>query len=289
MFHELLDVLLSGITNGAVYAVMAAGMALVYGVTKVFNFAYGSFYSMGGYLAYAFLSRHFGGYALVLPIVVLGLFIAGFGTERLIIRPLRAKKDWEMLALMATLGLALLLDNLYLVVFGPFVKSLPPLFTGMIDLSGFVIAVEDIAIFLIAITIMSSFMLFLNHTRIGMAVEAVSQDMIGAQIVGIHKDLVFALTFAVSTVLVGIGGVLLAPKYFVSPLGGWEILVKAWVITAFGGMGSVKGSLYAAFILGIVEALVGWQFGFTWTLFAWFTVLLVTLIIKPQGLMGTWG
>ena len=79
---------------------------------------------------------------------------------------------------------------------------------------------------------------------------------------------------------------LLGPKYFVSPLGGWDILIKAWVITALGGMGSVMGSLFAAFILGIIEAFVAWQFGFTRILFAWFAVLLITLIIRPQGLFG---
>jgi len=104
--------------------------------------------------------------------------------------------------------------------------------------------------------------------------------------VGLAKNRIFSFTFALSTVLVGVGGMLLGPKYFVSPLGGWDILIKAWVITAFGGMGSVMGSLLAAFILGIVEAFVAWQFGFTRILFAWFAVLLITLITRPQGLFG---
>jgi branched-chain amino acid transport system permease protein len=89
--------------------------------------------------------------------------------------------------------------------------------------------------------------------------------------------------------MVGMGGILLAQKYFVTPDGGWDILVKSWVITAFGGMGSIKGSLYAAFIVGMLEAFVGWQFGMTWTLIALFVVLLTTLVIRPQGLMGKRG
>lgn len=121
-----------------------------------------------------------------------------------------------------------------------------------------------------------------------MAMRAVAQDMTGAEIVGIPKDSVFRYTFAVSAILVGVGSILLAPKYFVSPAGGWDILVKSWVITAFGGVGSIRGSLLAAFILGIVEALVGWTFGLTWTLIAWFFVLLITLIVRPHGLFGTW-
>ncbi len=288
MLRELMDVLISGITSGSVYAMMAIGMALVYGVTKVFNFAYGSFYSMGGYLAFVFFGFKLG-YLPVLVLVLPALFLAGMGTEKFIVRPLRKRDDWEMTAVMVTLGLALFLDNLYQVVFGPFVKSLPALFVGNLSLGTFTLSVQDVSIFVVAITIMVLFMLFLGHTRMGMAVEAVAQDTVGAEIVGIPKDLVFGFAFAISAVLVGLGGILLAPKYFVSPLGGWNILVKAWVITALGGMGSIRGSLYAAFILGIVEAFVGWQFGFTWTLFAWFAVLLFTLIIRPQGLFGTWG
>jgi branched-chain amino acid transport system permease protein len=288
MIRELTDVLISGITNGSVYAIMAVGMALVYGVTRVFNFAYGSFYSMGGYLAWMFLKVKVG-YLFAIILVIPLLFLAGFATEKFAVRPLRERKDWEMMALMATLGLALFLDNLYLVAFGPFVKSLPLILEGQANLGGFVFAFQDILILLIAVSIMIGFMLFLGRTRLGMSVRAVAQNVSGAQIVGVAKDRVFGFTFAISAVLVGSGGILLAPKYFVSPLGGWEILVKAWVITAFGGMGSIKGSLYAAFILGIVEALVGWQFGFTWTLFAWVAILLITLIVRPQGLLGTWG
>jgi branched-chain amino acid transport system permease protein len=275
MINELIEVLISGITNGSVYAVMAIGMALVYGVTKVFNFAYGSFYSMGGYMASVVFGAKLG-YPLVFIVVIPALFIAGWLTERLAVRPLRKNPDWEMMAVMVTLGLALFLDNFYQAIFGPFVKSLPLLVQGQIEVGGFVLAMQDITIFIIAISIMVLFMLFLGKNRLGMAVRAVAQNMTGAQIVGVAKDRIFALTFALSAVLVGTAGILLAPKYFVSPFGGWVILVKAWVITAFGGMGSLKGSLLGAFILGIVEALVGWQFGFTWTMFAWFTVLLIT-------------
>jgi branched-chain amino acid transport system permease protein len=273
MLHELVEVFISGITNGSVYAVMAVGMALVYGVTKVFNFAYGSFFSMGGYMAWVVFGAKLG-YPLVFIIVIPALFTAGWFTEKLGVKPLRKRADWEMMAVMVTLGLALFLDNFYQAVFGPFVKSLPILMEGQIETGNLVFSDQDIIIFFLALSIMVAFMIFLGKHRLGMAVRAVAQNMIGAQIVGVAKDRIFALTFALSAVLVGTAGILLAPKYFVSP---------------FGGMGSIKGSLLAAFILGLVEALVGWLFGFTWTMFAWFAVLLITLIAKPQGLFGTWG
>ncbi len=288
MGRQFAEVLLSGIASGSVYALMAIGMALVYGVTKVFNFAYGSFFTLGGYLAWS-LFRLKIGYGLVLLGVIPLLYLAGLVSEKLLIRPLRKRRDWEMAAVMVTLGLALFLDNLHQLIFGPYTQSIPPLFKKDFVLRGIVISLQDLSIFTISIAAVVAFMLFLNNTRPGMAMRAVAQDMVGAQVVGIPRDRAFGHTFAISAVLVGLGGILLAPKYFVSPFGGWTILVKAWVITAFGGMGSIKGSLYAAFILGIIEAFVSWQLGMTWILVVWFLVLIVTLIARPQGLLGTWG
>lgn len=286
--HEIADVFIGGASSGSTYAMMALGMALVYGISKVFNFAYGSFYSLGGYLAWIFIGRAVG-YPAAVAIVIPSLFFIGVATERALLRPLRVRKDWEMLAMMSTLGLALFLDNLYLGIFGPFAKSLPVLFEGTIEVTGIVVSRQDIGVTAIAVSIIVALWFFLNRTRQGLAMRAVAQDMVGADIVGINRNRIFSITFAIASVLVGAGGILLAPKYFVSPLGGWEILVKAWVVTAFGGMGSLLGAVYAAFILGIVEAFVAWKLGLTYTLLIWFAILIVLFIVRPQGLKGTWG
>ena len=286
--HELGEVLISGVASSSTYAMMAMGMALVYGISKVFNFAYGSFYSLGGYLGWLVLSSQLG-YGLAFAVVIPALFMVGIVSERYLLRPLRVRRDWEMLVVMSTLGLALFMDNLYLAIFGPFVKALPSLFKGSVTLFGFIISQQDIAIFLIAISIMIGLYFFLNRTWEGMAMRAVAQDNLGSEMMGIPVARVFAYTFGIAAVLVGVGGVLLAPKYFVSHLGGWQILVKAWVITAFGGMGSLLGAIYAAFILGMVEALVSWQFGPMWTLVVWFSILIGMFIVRPQGILGKWG
>lgn len=288
MGNELIDVLLSGITNGAVYAIMAMGLALVYGVTKIFNFAYGSFFTLGGYMAWGVFAVGFG-YITVFLIAIPAMFAVGWLTESLVVRPLRKWEDWEMTAVMVTLGLALFMDNLTQAIFGPFKKTIPLLIEGQVKWGEFVMANQDIAILFLAVFIMISVIFFLDKHRIGIAMKAVAQNITGASINGVPTNRIFSLTFAISAALVGLASILLAPKYFIHPFGGWTILVKAWVITAFGGMGSIKGSLYAAFILGIVEALVGWHFGFTWTMFAWVAILISTLIIRPQGLLGTWG
>ncbi len=289
MLIEIIDVIISGMINGSVYALMAVGLTLIYGVSKAFNFAYGSFYSMGGYLAFLVFGLHFNNYIIVFCLAAPLLFLIGYLIEKTLVAPLRKRDDWEIKVMMITLGLALFLDNSYQVVFGARMKSLPAILEGSFEMGEFILSYQDVVIFILSIGGILAFRWFLNNTRTGMSVRAVAQNPAGAQIVGIPKEFVFAATFAISTVMVGMGGILLAQKYFVTPTGGWDILVKSWVITAFGGMGSIKGSLYAAFIVGMLEAFVGWHFGMNWTLIALFAVLLTTLAIRPQGLMGKWG
>jgi branched-chain amino acid transport system permease protein len=268
---------------------MAVGMTLVYGVTKAFNFAYGDFFNMGGYFAWILifgLGFQFGGYLAVLVIVMPLMFAVGYGLEKLLVAPLRKRADWENKVMMMTLGLALFLTSLYMVVFGVKMKSLPPILEGTLEVGQLVFAYQDIMIFVMSIGGILLFGWMLNNTRIGMAVQAVAQNPEGAKIVGIPQGRIFASTFAISTVMVGFGGILLSQKWFINPMSGGTIMIKAWVVTAFGGMGSIRGGLYAAFIIGMLEAFVGWLFGMSYSIIALFILLLATLALRPQGLMG---
>ena len=288
MLLEILDVVISGLINGSVYALMAVGLTLVYGVTKAFNFAYGSFYNMGGYFAWMLLIPLgiVGGYFSVFFAAIPVFFVVGYLLEKVLISPLRKYDDWEMKVMMLTLGLSLFMDFGYQAVFGPSIKSLPPIIEGTLEMGHVVLFQQDIVIFILSISGMLCFGWLLNNTRIGMAVQAVAQNPTGAQIVGIPKDHIFAATFAISTIMVGLGGILLCQKNFIDPMGSTDIMIKAWVITAFGGMGSIRGSLYAAFLLGMLEAFVGWYFGMIHIQIATLTLLLVVLAVRPQGLMG---
>ncbi len=289
LLYEITDVIIAGLSNGSVYALMAVGMTLVYGVTKAFNFAYGDFFNLGGYFAWILivgLGLEFGGYFTVLLIVVPLLFAVGYGLEKFMIAPLRKRADWENKAMMLTLGLSLFLSNLYMVVFGVKLKSLPPIMDGLLEIGELVFFYQDIMIFVMSLGGILLLGWILNNTRTGLAVRAVAQNPAGAKIVGINIKRIFASTFAISTVMVGFGGILLSQKLFINPTAGGAIMVKAWVVTAFGGMGSIRGGLYAAFIIGMMEAFVGWMFGMSYTIIALFVLLLATLSIRPQGLMG---
>lgn len=288
LIFEIIDVIISGLTNGSVYALMAVGLTLVYGVTKAFNFAYGSFFNLGGYLAWILISLVGlgGGYLSIFLAVIPIMFAVGYGLEKTLVAPLRKRDEWEMKVMMMTLGLALFMDSLYAVVFGGRVKSLPPILEGSVELGSLIFNSQDIMIFFLSIGGILFFGWILNNTRTGMAVQAVAQNPQGAKIVGIPKNRIFAATFAISTAMVGFGGILLSQKYFISPMSGGAIMVKSWVITAFGGMGSIRGGLYAAFIIGMLEAFVGWTFGMSYGMIALFILLLTTLVLRPQGLMG---
>jgi len=288
LMYEIIDVIISGLTNGSVYALMAVGMTLVYGVTKAFNFAYGEFFNMGGYFAWILIAviGLKGGYIAIFLVVVPLMFAVGYGLEKLMVAPLRKRADWENKVMMLTLGLSLFLVSLYVLVFGGRIKSLPPILEGSLEVGQLVFTYQDIMIFFLSIGGILLFGWMLNNTRIGLAVRAVAENPEGAKIVGIPKERIFASTFAISTAMVGFGGILLSQKYFINPNSGAIIMIKAWVITAFGGMGSIRGGLYAAFIIGMLEAFVGWIFGLSYGIIALFILLLATLALRPQGLMG---
>lgn len=287
--QQLTEVLISGVMLGAVYALFAVGLSLVYGVTRVLNFSYGALYTIGGYIAWILMVEYLDlGYPVVFLILIPSLFILGVVLERLVIRPLRWKPGWNLTTMMVTLGLAFFIDNANLVIFGPDNRTLPPLAPGKFEVFGFVFSNHQVVIFLIAVALVVALELFLRRTRYGQAMRAVAQDMQGANMVGINANQIFAYAFGVSAVLAGTAGVLLAPINLISPLGGWHPFLKAFVIVVLGGLGSTRGTLVAAFILGIVESYAMFWIGASWVMPLWLLTLLMILSFRPRGLFGVW-
>jgi len=288
--QQIVQVIISGIITASVYAIMGVGLSLIYGISRVFNFAYGSFFTWGAYLAWLLFSLFsWMNYAIVFLVVIPAMFFLGMATEVIVVRSLRWRPNWQVTTMMVTLGLAFFMDNMAHVTFGPMAKSLPRLFDAPLNPLGFTLSVQDLAILIIGVSIMVTFGIFLSRTRLGLSMQAISQDMTGSEIVGIPIRKVFSYSFGISTALVGMGGILLAPRYFISPLGGWGPFFRVFVVVAFGGLGSIKGTLYAAIILAIFEAFVAWGFGASWVMPFWFAVFLGVLAFRPRGLFGTWG
>jgi branched-chain amino acid transport system permease protein len=283
--------LIDGVTIGSVYALIALGLSLVFGITRIYNFAHGSFFTWGAYFAWLVpvVFKREVSYGITFPIVILVMFIFGWVYEKLVVAPIRKSPNWIVTVLITTLAATLVLDTAALVVFGPLTKSLRPLYEGKVTVGKFVINANDLAVLISAAVVISLLTLFLNKTRTGTAMRAVAQDITGANIVGIYVDKIFGYSLGISAVLAGIAGILLAPKYFIDPMGGWVPFVKSFVIVFFGGLGSFKGTICAAIILGIVEAMVGLYISKVWVMPFWFVILIGVLVIRPKGLFGIWG
>ena len=286
--QQFFEVLFGGIAQAAVYSIIALGLSLVYGTARTLNFAHGALYTTGAYITWVLTVGYLG---LPLWLAVLALipilFGIGVAIERFLVRPLRQGKNWKMTAMMVTLGLAFVLDNANLILFGAVAKPMPAFIDGTVSILGVIVSSYRLAVLVIALAIVVLLELFLNGTRFGWAVRAVAQDIQGARQVGIDVNRIFAFTFGLSVVLTGLAGMLLAPIFLISPQGGWEPFLKAFVIVVLGGLGSTRGAVAAAFVLGLVEALVVYKLGANWTMPVWLLTLLFVLMIRPQGLMGS--
>lgn len=282
------DLLIVGVTLGATYAIMALGLSFVYGVTKIFNYAQGAFFTWAGYIAWMLLRFFDLNYAIVVIITVPVMFLFGLGYEKAFMYPLRRFPGWEINVIVVSLGSALLLGALAFALFGVPPKRLPYLVEGSFTLYGFLITRHEVITLVVTLAIVGLLALFLGKVREGMAMRALAQDMTGAWIVGIPTNRMFGYTFGIAAALAGISGILLAPKVLIHPMVGWLVFVRAFVIMVFGGLGSFKGTIVASFILAMIEAFVTFYLGGIWGIPMFILVLIIVLVIRPRGLFGTW-
>jgi branched-chain amino acid transport system permease protein len=265
---------------------MALGLTIVYGVIHVFNFGHGIVAVLGGYFTWLFLVKFGLGPIPSALIAMVIMFFFGLFLFKATINPLLKTPDWEFSTIIFLLGMGILLENLTLQAFGPRVKHIPEFFQGSLKIGFFRANWHDISLIAIVFISIIVLNLFLKKTWFGQAMRAVAQDMDGARIVGININRTFGYAFALATVVTGFSGILLGTKYYMTPHVGWDWMVKGFVIVVLGGLGSATGAVYAAFIMGIAEALVTLYIGSLWVWPVWFTIFVVILLLRPQGLAG---
>lgn len=267
---------LNGLSVGAVFALAAYGLALVWGVTSVKNLAQGDFVMMGGYLGYE-LSRHgVHPIAAILPVAVL-MFGYGWLIYKLIIR--RVIQLDLFTSLLATFGLAITMQQVMNLVFGPDVRTLKSgfgrfeMFGGMVDITQIrVIAFALCAVLAVAMV------LFLRKSRMGQAIRATAQDPRAARVLGVNTDLVYALTFSINSAICGVTGVIIAMIWVIQPFYGIAYSVRAFVIVTAAGLGNFPGVIMTALGLGVVEQYGGFVLGAQFQQATVVTLLLVILI-----------
>jgi branched-chain amino acid transport system permease protein len=263
---------------------MALGLTIVYGVIHVFNFGHGIVAVLGGYFTWLFLSKI--GFSII-PSIFIALaimFFFGLILFKATINPLLKTPNWEFSTIIFLLGMGILLENLILQAFGPRVKHIPEFFSGSLKIGFVRVNWHEISLLVIVFIFITALNLFLKKTWFGQAMRAVAQDMDGARIVGISINRIFGYAFALATAVTGFSGILLGTKYYMTPHIGWDWLVKGFVIVVLGGLGSATGAIYAAFIMGIAEALATLYFGALWVWPIWFAIFVIILLLRPQGL-----
>lgn len=281
--------IVSGLTLGSLYAAMAVGLTVVYGVSHVFNFAHGHVAVLGAYVAWVVIGTGLGlgaGLAFGSIAAVAAMAAFGWALYRVAIRHLLVREGWQFATLLLTLGLAILMQYGLLQVFGPRVKSIPTFTDATVRLWFGRVGIHQLIVLLLSLVLIGLVGLFLQRTRTGQAMRAVSESVSGARIVGINVERIFGYTFAFAFAVTGLSGILLGSTVFMTPHIGWEWMIKGFIIITFGGLGRIQGAVIAAFVLGLVEAFVTLHAGALWIWPAWLSLFVVALMVRPQGIMG---
>lgn len=279
------DILVTGLVNGGVYALLAVGFSLIFGVARIVNIAHTAFYMLAAYCFYSLLVKAGLGFAVAGIVSVAAVTLFSVLCYRLVIEPVR---EHESAVLIATIALALVFQELMLYSFGGHYLGIPSTLDGMLSVAGVSIPYQRLLILVIAALMLVATWALLYRTRLGLAIRATANDIEVASLMGMNVERVAMATVAISVALAAIAGVVVAPVYVVDPFMWLAPLVTMLAIVVLGGLGSLKGSLIGALIIGYVEAI---------TVFALpagaflkgavaLSIMVLVLLVRPEGLFG---
>ncbi len=283
---ELLQAVWGGILSGSVYGLMAIGLTLIWGAVRLLNLAHGALYVVGAYAAWTAINLV--GFSLVvaIPVAVVAAGALGFLLHTVVIRPMLGRPGWDSASIIATVGVAIALQAATLLVFGPRVKQIPAVVSGSAVVASVRISYQGLVIVAVAVIALAALYFYLRSSRQGMAIRAVSQHMDAAALMGVPVERTYALVMVISAGLAGLAGVLLSSLLFLSPTSGFTPMIIALLVTIFGGLGSVKGTIVAAYLIGLLESSVQVYLGGALALPVLFLFIIVVLIVRPNGLFG---
>jgi branched-chain amino acid transport system permease protein len=284
-FGILFPSILNGLTTGAVYALVALGLTLIYGVLHIINFAHGAALMMALYGVY-FLKQHLGvDPYLALPVMVPAMFALGYALQRVVINRASHGKDENIL--LVTLGLSIVLENLALLAFKSDTRTIETPYTlTTIALGPATLALPKLVAFGGALVASALLLWVVRRTDLGRAIRAVAREKQGARLVGIDVDHVYAMSFGIGLACLGAAACFLLPAYYVNPQVGNGFVLVAFTIVVLGGMGSFAGALLGGLLIGVVESLGGLWFGESLGQIGIFLIFIAVLLFRPQGLFG---
>jgi len=284
-FGILFPSVLNGLTTGAVYALIALGLTLIYGVLHIINFAHGASLMVALYAVYL-LKQHLGiDPYLALPIVVPGMFALGYGLQRYIIN--RASHGRDENILLVTLGISIVLENLALMFFKSDTRSIETPYTlTTVAIGPAMISLPKLVAFAGALVTSALLLWVVTRTDLGRAIRAVAKEKHGAKLMGIDVDHVYAMCFGIGLACLGAAACFLLPAYYVNPQVGSGFVLVAFTIVVLGGMGSFVGALVGGLLIGVVESVGGLFLGESLGQIGIFVIFITVLLFRPQGLFG---
>ena len=282
--EAILSTLINGLSLGGIYAMIALGYTMVYGIAKMLNFAHGDIIMVGGYLIYVFMATNNPLLAVLLACV--GCLILGITVEKIAYKPLRGASP--LAVLITAIGVSYLLQSLAQIIFGSASKMVTVYEFGAVKFMGVTVQVSSLVTLAVTVVVMTALTLFVKYTRLGRAMIAVSEDKGAAQLMGINVNGIITITFAIGSVLAALAGLfylLKAPN--VSNTMGAMPGIKAFTAAVIGGIGSIPGAMLGGILLGLVESA---SYKITaiapYTDAIEFSILIVILLVRPTGFLG---
>jgi branched-chain amino acid transport system permease protein len=288
VFVTFLDVVIGGLIMGGIYALIAVGLSLQYGVGRVLNVSHGEFIMLGAFITYSFYV--FLGVSPLITLVICGpfLFVIAFFIHRTLFQRLRNISDsldvFEGNSLLASFGLLFIIQNIALLIWKANVRGYSYL-SHSFSIFGAVFPANRLLALLFAIVISLGFYLFLMRTRLGKAIRAAAEDAAVASIVGVNIHRVLAICFGLGALMAGFAGALISIIYEIQPTMGMEYTIIAIIVIVLGGLGSITGSLIGGFVLGIIGSIVTYlDPGLS--LVAYYVIFIILLMVRPKGILG---
>lgn len=285
-FHQFIQQLINGVSLGSIYALIALGYTMIYGIIKLINFAHGDIYMVGAYIG--FFAITFGNLP-ILPALLISMAVTaclGMLVEKLAYKPLRHAPRISIL--ITAIGVSFFLEYASMYFVTPTPRTFPNVIENIsFNLAGFIINGQQLLIFSITIILMAILTYIVQKTKLGKAMRAASFDTETAQLMGIDSDRVISMTFCIGSALAAAAGVLVGVYYnTIDPLMGIMPGLKAFVAAVLGGIGILPGAVVGGIILGVIEALVSGFISSTFRDAAAFAILILVLLVKPSGLFG---
>ena len=275
-----MEILIHGAVSSAIYAMLAVGFTLIFGVARVLNLGHGSFYALGAYGTY--VATAILGWPLLPAALMAIALVAVFGIviEKIFIRPLRHS---QLGVLMITLAISLVIEQALFLIFGSEYRNVPAFIQSKVAIGGIDIAGQRLLTVVVAVVAIGALHLFIQRTRLGSAILAISQDAEAAKYMGIPSDRIFSLVMAISAAL---AAVMAGPFLSVQPAMHLLPIMKAFAIVIVGGLGSIPGSIVAAMMLGYAETIVAYTISSSWTEIVSVLATLLMLVFRPAGIFG---